>query len=79
MTRKVLIKHTVDNIEKLSDQKLQEASDFIEFLLNKVETDQINLGIQKLVQESNAFQFLHEEEDIYTVSDLKEIYNNEKR
>jgi hypothetical protein len=74
MTRKVLIKHTVDNIEKLSDQKLQEASDFIEFLLNKIETDQINLGIQNLVQEGNAFQFLHDEEDIYTVSDLKEIY-----
>jgi hypothetical protein len=32
-------------------------------------------GIQKLTSESQAFDFLNSEEDIYSVADLKEVYN----
>ena len=32
-------------------------------------------GIQKMVSESQAFDFLNNEEDIYSLADLKEIYN----
>ena len=31
-------------------------------------------GIQKLTEESTAFQFLISDEDIYTLDDIKEIY-----
>ena len=28
-----------------------------------------------MASDSKAFDFLHEEEDLYTVEDLKEVYN----
>ena len=74
MTRNILFKRTIDNIEKLSDQKLQEVSDFTEFLLNKTENDEINQGMLKLAAESSSFKFLQDDEDLYTLNDLKVIY-----
>lgn len=74
MTRETLIKKTIDNLAKLPDQKLKEVSDFAEFLLNRIEKQLTTEGIQKLVTDSKAFKFLEEDEDIYTVNDLKEKY-----
>jgi hypothetical protein len=74
MTRETLIKKTVDNLAKLPDQKLKEVSDFAEFLLNKIEKQLMTEGIQKLVSDSKAFKFLEEEEDLYSIDDLKERY-----
>ncbi|WKZ61141.1 MAG: hypothetical protein QY309_06565 [Cyclobacteriaceae bacterium] len=74
MTRETLIKKTIDNLAKLPDQKLKEVSDFAEFLLNRIENQLTTEGIQKLVTDSKAFKFLEEDEDIYTVNDLKEKY-----
>jgi len=34
-------------------------------------------GIQKLVETSDAFAFLHDEEDLYSLDHLKEQYINE--
>lgn len=74
MTRETLIKKTVDNLAKLPDQKLKEVSDFAEFLLNKIEKQLMTEGIQKLVSDSKAFKFLEDEEDLYSIDDLKERY-----
>ena len=74
MTRETLIKKTIDNLAKLPDQKLKEVSDFAEFLLNRIENQLTTEGIQKLVTDSKAFKFLEEDDDIYTVNDLKEKY-----
>ena len=75
MTREKLIKRTVENLTKLPDQRLKEVSDFAEFLLNRIENRLITEGIQKLTTDSNAFKFLEEDEDLYSLSDLKERYN----
>ncbi|HEV7379401.1 MAG TPA: hypothetical protein VGN64_06385 [Dyadobacter sp.] len=32
-------------------------------------------GIQKLTSNVKYFQFLHEEEQVYSIDDLKEVYN----
>jgi hypothetical protein len=74
MTRQILIQKTLENISKLPDQKLKEVSDFAEFLLSKSEDQLITEGIQKLAMKSKAFQFLEEEEELYTEADLKEKY-----
>lgn len=74
MTRQVLIQRTIDNLSKLPDQKLKEVSDFAEFLLSKLEDRLLTEGIQKLATNSESFQFLEDEEDLYTEADLKEKY-----
>jgi len=74
MTRDILIKKTLDNLTRLPDQKLREVSDFAEFLINKIEDRLITEGIQKLTSDSQSFKFLEKEEDLYSKSDLKEVY-----
>jgi len=74
MTREALIKKTIANLTKLPDQKLKEVSDFAEFLLNRIDNQLTTEGIQKLVTDSTAFKFLEDEENLYSVNDLKERY-----
>ena len=74
MTRELLIKKTIENLSKLPDQKLKEVSDFAEFLLDRIENQLMTDGIQKLVSDSKTFQFLKDEEDLYSAKDLKERY-----
>jgi hypothetical protein len=74
MTRETLIKKTIDNLSKLPDQKLKEVSDFAEFLINRIENQLMTEGIQELVSTSKTYQFLEEEEELYTVEDLKERF-----
>jgi Protein of unknown function (DUF2281) len=74
MNRKVLIENTIKKIEQLPDIKIKEVEDFAEFLLSKVDDKILVEGIQKLGSDSKAFEFLKDEEDIYTVNDVKEKY-----
>ena len=73
MTRKTLIKKTIDNLSKLPDQKLKEVSDFVEFLLEKTEDTILTEGIKRLANQAKTFKFLEEDDDLYTVNDLKEL------
>lgn len=75
MLRSTLINQTVNNLSKLPDEKIAEVSDYIEFILKKHEERILQKGIQQLTSKSKSYQFLEEEEDLYTVSDLKEKYN----
>jgi hypothetical protein len=74
MKREKLIQKTIESLAKLPDHQLREVSDFAEYLLHKMEDRVTNEGIQKLVSDAKAFKFLEEEEDLYTVHDLKEKY-----
>jgi hypothetical protein len=74
MDRKVLIDNVISKIQLLPDTKIREVNDFAEFLLSKID-DKIALeGIQKLTSDSKAFDFLKDEESLYSVNDLKEKY-----
>jgi hypothetical protein len=74
MNRQILIKKVLNKINLLPDSKIQEVNDFADFLLGKID-DNITLeGIQKLVSDSKTFDFLKDEEDLYSVNDVKEKY-----
>ncbi len=74
MTKRVLINRTVETLEKLPEDKIHEIADFADFILKKYEDQILQRGIETLVSESNSFAFLHDEEDLYDESDLKEKY-----
>ena len=74
MERKILIERLKNKIERLPDTKIQEMDDFADFLISKIEDDITVKGIEKLVQDSRAFAFLNDDEDLYTVDDLKVKY-----
>jgi len=74
MTREILLKMTMDQLSRLPDHKLKEVADFAEFLLAKTEEQILNEGIQKLAERSSTYKFLEDEEDLYSVNDLKEKY-----
>lgn len=74
MTRDSLIQKTLQHLAQLPDQKVKEVSDFAEFLLYKIDQQIITEGIQKIVSESQSFDFLDDEEEIYSEKDLKEKF-----
>jgi hypothetical protein len=74
MTRQALIQRTIENLSKLPNPKLKEVADFAEFLLSKIDDAMITKGVQDLNSSSQSFQFLENEEDLYTEDDLKEKY-----
>lgn len=78
MTREKLIAQTIDKLSKLPDEILKEVSDYAEFLLKKIEERELTAGIHQLAAKSESFKFLEEEEDIYSVNDLKEVYKLKK-
>ena len=74
MDKKELINNIISKINELPDEKVREVNDFTEFLLSKIENKLIAEGIMKLTVDSNSFEFLKDEEDLYSVNDLKEMY-----
>lgn len=74
MTRQVLIDNMIKKIMLLPDWKIKEINDFTDFLLSKMDDKIILEGIQKLISDSKSYDFLKDDEDLYSVSDIKEIY-----
>ncbi|MBY5952805.1 MAG: hypothetical protein NXH89_02260 [Cyclobacteriaceae bacterium] len=74
MTKEAIIQKTIEILEKLPSEKINEVSDFADFILKKYEEQLIQKGMEKIVSESEAFSFLQEEEDLYEEKDLKEKY-----
>lgn len=77
MTRQHIIEKTLKAINRLPEDKAAEISDFADFVLQRYEEQVLIGGIQRLAAESRAFDFLEKEEDIYSVEDLKEIYDGQ--
>ncbi|MFO7620788.1 MAG: hypothetical protein R6W81_05915 [Bacteroidales bacterium] len=74
MNRRILIDNVISKIHLLPDYKLREINDFADFLLSRIDEKIIVEGIQEIAVDSKTFEFLKEEEDLYTVNDLKERY-----
>jgi len=75
MTRDVMLKKTVNAISQLPNNKLSEVADFVAFLTSKEEENQLQNGIERLSMESGSLDFLNDEEDLYTLSELKKKFN----
>jgi hypothetical protein len=74
MARETILKNTVEKMGHLSEDKLKEVDKFVENLLRKTDDKLLTEGIQRLTSDSKSFEYLKNEEDIYTVNDLKEKY-----
>ena len=74
MEKDVLIKKAIKNIQRLPVTKVKEVNDFAEFLLNKIDDQMITEGIKKITSTSKSFDFLSNEPDLYTETDLKVKY-----
>jgi len=74
MSREILLKKTIEDLAKLPDHKLIEASEFVDFLLSRLEDKSMVNEISLMASESESFSFLNEDEVVYKKSDLKENY-----
>ena len=75
MTRQAIIERTIRVINQHPEDKAEEISDFADFVIKKFEDSRITKNIQRLASQSQAFDFLNDEENLYSSNDLKEKYN----
>jgi hypothetical protein len=75
MTKQLIIEKTVKAINQLPEDKAEEISDFADFIAKRYEEHSLLQGIQQLTSNSQTFDFLKDEEDLYTEADLKELNN----
>jgi hypothetical protein len=74
MNRIQLIDETVQKLNKLPDDKIQEINHFVEALLVKIDDKLLIEGIAEMASKSKTYDFLNDEEDLYTVNDVIEKY-----
>lgn len=74
MTKDTLIKKTLKTLSKLPNEKIKEVSDYADYILKKHDEQILRKGIKKIVSDSASFHFLQEEEELYSVKDLKKKY-----
>ncbi|MEN9457616.1 MAG: hypothetical protein RL135_177 [Bacteroidota bacterium] len=75
MNKQLIIERTLKVINQLPEDKAEEISDFADFVFKKYEEQELSKGIQKLAAEGHSFNFLESEEELYSISDLKVVYN----
>jgi hypothetical protein len=78
MTRQAIIERTLNAINQLPSEKAEEISDFADFVIKRYEEQRLSEGIQKMISKSQSFDFLNNDEDLYTEADLKEVYNGKR-
>jgi hypothetical protein len=74
MTREAIIQKTMEVLYALPTDKIEEVSDFADYILKKYDDRLLQQGMQALIEESDTFNFVEEEQELYTVKDLKERY-----
>jgi hypothetical protein len=74
MDRQIVIEKTIKYLNLLPESKAEEVLDYIEYLYNKSEDALLTEGITRLAAQSKSFEFLNDEEDLYTFDDIKERY-----
>jgi len=74
MTRENLIQRTLTVLAKLPQDKASEIADFADYILKKYDDSILQKGIETLISDSKTFDFLKNEEDLYSLADLKERY-----
>lgn len=74
MTKEAIIEKTLKTLNALPAEKAGEIADFADFVLKRYEEHILQNGIYKMVEGSEAFNFLNEEEVLYSKKDIKEKY-----
>jgi len=68
------MRKTVHNIEQLPTKHIREVNNFVEFIIQKSDDVLITEGLQQLSSLSHSYDFLNNEPELYSVSDLKVKY-----
>lgn len=71
MTREALIEKTLQTLSRLPADKVEEIADFADFLLKQLDDEFLQKGIHSLATTSESFEFLQDEEELYSTQDLK--------
>ena len=71
MEREVLVKKTIYNIEQLPLSCVKEVSNFVDFIIHRVNDSLITEGIQQMSSSSKTYDFLDNEPELYSINDLK--------
>ena len=71
MSKEEMIAKTIAALQKLSADKVAEVSDFADFILQRYEDKEITEVISQLSAKTKSYKFLDEEEDLYTLNDVK--------
>jgi len=74
MTKQAIIERTIKIINQLPESKAEEISDFADYLIKRYEEQSITEGIKSIISESESFDFLNREEELYTTQDLKKVF-----
>jgi hypothetical protein len=74
MTKEAIIEKTVKTLNILPSEKAEEIADFADFVLKKHEEYILQKGIYKLTEDSETFNFLKEEQALYSIKDIKKKY-----
>ncbi|RUA27884.1 MAG: hypothetical protein DSY77_16845 [Bacteroidetes bacterium] len=74
MEKANLIQDTIDILDKMSDEKILEVKDYASYLLKKYKENMLQNGLIELANQSQSYKFLEQEEELYTVEDLKIKY-----
>jgi hypothetical protein len=74
MTKQAIIEKTLQTLNVLPAEKAEEVADFADFILKKHEEYILQKGIYKITEDSEVFNFLNEDEVLYSVKDIKEKY-----
>lgn len=74
MSKDKLIKKTIETLLRLPQEKILEVNDFADYILEKYDREILQKGIEEMVSKSKTFDFLAEEEELYSLEDLKEKF-----
>jgi hypothetical protein len=75
MSKHELIELAISKLRKLPPEKIEEATDYISYILRKYDDELLQKGIEKIASEPGSFNFLNEDDDdLYTLNDAIEIY-----
>ncbi len=69
MNRVELLKQTVQKLTQLPEKELSQIADFADYLLTRAESQVETIGIQQLIEQDEAFSFLHDEKELYAGND----------
>lgn len=74
MTKEKLVNKTIETLSQLPQDKIREVNDFAEYILKKYEEEILQKGSEQIMNKSKTFDFLKDEEDLYSSDDLKEKF-----
>jgi uncharacterized protein (UPF0248 family) len=72
MKKQLIIEKTLKAINQFPNDKAVEISDFADFLFKRYEEEELAKVLQSVISESKTFFILREDDEIYSIKDLKD-------